>query len=75
MFADDAKCFRRHVDINDCMSLQNDLDKLYRWSKYCKLNFNSLKCNVISFTRNRNPIKFVYKIIGEPLENVSSFVT
>ena len=73
MFADDVKCFRRIVDINDCMSLQNDLDELYQWSKYWKLNFNSLKCKVISFTRNRNPIKFVYKINGEPLENVSSF--
>ena len=73
MFADDAKCFQRIVDINDCMSLQNDLDKLYRWSKYWKLNFNSLKCNVISFTRKHNPFKFVYKINGEPLKNVSSF--
>ena len=66
MFADDAKRFRRIVDINDCMSLQNDLDELYQWSKYWKLNFNSLKCKVIYFTRNRNPIKFAYKINGEP---------
>ena len=73
MFADDAKCFRRIVDISDCMSLQNDFDELYRWSKYWKLNFNSLKCKVISFTRNSNLIKFVYKINGEPLLNVCSF--
>ena len=56
-----------------CMSLQNDLDEIYQWSKYWKLNFTSLKCKVIYFTRNRNPIMFVYKINGEPLENVSSF--
>ena len=64
MFADHAKCSRQAVDINDCMSYQNDLDELYQWSGYWKLNFNYLKCKVISFSRNRN------KIIGEPLENV-----
>ena len=59
MFADDTRCFLRAVDINDCIYLQNDLHELYRWSKYWKLNFNSLKCKVISFTRNRNPIRCV----------------
>ena len=34
MFANDAKCFRGIVDINDFTSLQNDLDKLYRLSKW-----------------------------------------
>ena len=71
IIADDTKCFRRTVYIKGCMSLQNDLDDLYRFSKYWKLNFNSLKSKVITFTRNRNPIKFVYTINGEPLENVN----
>ena len=34
IIADDTKCFRRTVYINGCMSLQNDLDDLYRFSKY-----------------------------------------
>ena len=55
------------------MALQNDLNEIYRWSKYWKLNVNSFKCKGISFTRNRNHIKFVYTINGAPLENVSSF--
>ena len=73
MFADDAKCFRRIVNIDNCIALQKDLDKLYRWSNYWKLNFNSTKCKVISLTRNHNPIKFDYTRNGESLENVSSF--
>ena len=73
MFADDAECFRRIVSIDDCIALQKDLDELDRWSNYWKLNFNSSKCKVISFTRNHNPIKFVNTINGEPLENVPSF--
>ena len=38
MFADDArpKCFGRINDFNDCMSLRNDLDELYRCSNYKK---------------------------------------
>ena len=34
IFADDAKCFRRIVNIDDCIALQKDLDELYRWSIY-----------------------------------------
>ena len=30
MFADYAKCFRRIVNIDDCVALQKDLDELYR---------------------------------------------
>ena len=69
MSADDAKCFRRIVNIDDCIALQKDLDELYRWSNYWKLNFNSSKCKVISFIRKHNPLKFDYTINGEPLEN------
>ena len=55
MFADDAKCFRRIVNIDNCIALQKDLDELHRWANYWKLTFNSSKCKVISFTRNLNP--------------------
>ena len=73
MLADDAECFRRIVNIDDCIALQKDLNELYRWSNYWKLNFNLSKCKVILFIRNHNPIKVSYTINGEPLENVSSF--
>ena len=73
MFADDTECFRQIANINDCMSLQNDLHDFYRWFKYWKVIFNSLKCKAISFTGNCNPIKLVYTINGELFENVSSF--
>ena len=46
------------TDINDRMSLENNLDELYRWSKSWKLNFNSLKCTVISFPRK----SYSYKV-------------
>ena len=43
------------------------------WSNYWKLDFNSSRCKVVSFIRNRNLKTFFYKINGEPLEHVSSF--
>ena len=42
MFANNAKCFRRIININDCVALQKDLDELYRRSKYRN------QCKVIS---------------------------
>ena len=63
MLADDAKCSRRIVNIDDCIALQKDLDKLYRWSNYWKLNFNSSKCKVISFNNIINKCNKVNGII------------
>ena len=59
LFADDAKCFWKIINVDDCERLQHDLDSLYEWSQVWKLNFNVIKCKVISFTRN---IKLIYCI-------------
>ena len=46
---------------------------LYEYSKFWNLNFNAIKCKVISFTRSLTPINFNYHMNGIPLENVSTF--
>ena len=65
LFADDAKCFRRIVNNNDCINLPV-LQYLF--------NFNSLKRQFCFFTRNHNQ---GYNVClynwWEPLENVTSF--
>ena len=58
LFADDAKCSRIINNIEDCEQLQGDLNSLYEWSQVWKLNFNVLRCKVLSFTRNVTPIVF-----------------
>ena len=71
--ADDAKCFRILNNIEDCEELQRDLNSLYEWSQVWKLNFNVLKCKVLSFTINVTPIVFKYHLNGTLLENTSCY--
>ena len=73
LFADDSKCFKSIVNLNDCYTLQNDLDKLYNWSRTWKMDFNPTKCKVLSIHRSRNPIIFYYRMNDVVLEHVSTF--
>ena len=73
LFADDAKCFRKIFNVDDCERLQHDLNSLYEWSQVWKLNFNVIKFKVASFTRNTKHIVFNYHLNGTILENVSCY--
>ena len=73
LFADDAKCFRKINNVEDCERLQHDLNSLYEWSQVWKLNLIVIKCKVVSFTRNTKPIVFNYHLNGTILENVSCY--
>ena len=42
--ADDAKCFRKINNIEDCERLQSDLNSPYEWSQILKVKFNVPKC-------------------------------
>ena len=46
-FADDIKVFRKVTNDTDKQSLQDDLDKLVKWSKKWQTLFNSGKCKGI----------------------------
>ena len=43
-FADDSKLFRKTKDIGDKQTLQDDIDKLVRWSEKWQMLFNFGKC-------------------------------
>lgn len=73
LFADDSKCFRQISSINDCQTLQQDIDKLHQWSKSNLMTFNASKCKVLTITRTRNPIDYVYRMNGIALDKVVSF--
>ena len=64
LFADDAKIWRSIYSPTDCESLQNDLDKVYKWSVTNQLPFNTQKCHVLSIHKQTN---FDYKLNGIPL--------
>ena len=46
-FADDTKLFRKTKDIGDKKKLQDDIDKLVRWSEKWQMLFNFGKCKCL----------------------------
>ena len=53
-----------------CIELQSDIDSMYKWSELWQMDFNVIKCYIISFTRSKNPILFDYTMNGVPLQRV-----
>lgn len=71
LYADDLKVYLSISDSNDCIKLQDDLDRL---SNYCvknKLHLSLNKCKSITFTKKINVTKHEYKLCSAQLEHVS----
>jgi hypothetical protein len=71
LYADDAKVYRRVNSYNDCYELQGQLEALINWSKRWKMNFNPVKCKVMSITRKLVQHRFAYNVNGTNLERVT----
>ena len=72
LFADDAILYREIKSNTDCTILQEDLNRLANWETKWLMEFNPSKCQILSVTRKKCPIKFPYKLHNEALENVKS---
>ena len=46
-FADDTKLFRKTKEIGDKQNLQDDIDKLVKWSEKWQMLFNFVKCKCL----------------------------
>ena len=68
LFADDTIVYMTVTSTSDDNALQSDLDKLAIWEKW-KMVFHPQKCNVITITRKRSPIKYSYSLHRQILEN------
>ena len=62
MFADDVKLFTKVTNVNDCLELQRDVDRLSNWCKNNLLELNIEKCKVVTYTRKVIYPRFVYRI-------------
>lgn len=62
MYADDLKLFSRIYSTDDCIHLQESLNKINNWCTKFNLPLNPQKCNVMSFTRKSIPISYDYTI-------------
>ena len=54
LFADDAKLLRKIGNHKDCEELQNDINKIYEWSKTweMELQYIVLNCHVLEMGRS-----------------------
>jgi len=48
--------------MQDAEKFQRDLDKLAEWEKIWQMEFHPDKCEIISITRKRNPVKYPYTL-------------
>ncbi|XP_069185763.1 uncharacterized protein [Procambarus clarkii] len=67
MFTDDAKLMRRVVTEEDCSILQEDLNRLERWSEKLLLEFNTSKCKVMEIGLGDRRPKEKYTMKGNCL--------
>jgi len=72
LFADDLKLYLSIGSLDDCVKLQDDLNGFLLWCVMNDLDINISKCQQISFTRRRHPIKYSYTIKNKYLTAVSS---
>lgn len=71
LYADDLKIFRSIKTFDDCVLLQDDLDRLTSYCQENKLILSLPKCKSITFTKKSNIIQFEYSLCNTPLEKVS----
>ncbi len=70
LFADDTMCYLVIKNNRDAEAFQKDLGKLEVWEKTWQMEFHPDKCEVITITRKRNPIKYPYSLHGHLLKHV-----
>ena len=67
LFADDAKLCRVIRNEEDCETLQEDLNKIWKWSKKWEMEFNVAKSHVLEMGRSENRPVGVYRM-GDEVE-------
>ena len=72
LFADDTAIYKSIKSETDCEALNEDLARLQKWEVENQMKFNVSKCNVLSVTNKKKPVKFDYKLHNQNLKHVKS---
>ena len=72
LYADDCKVFKIVNSIEDCKSLQNDLDAIQNWCLSNHLFLNIGKCLVVTYSRKLSPIISHYLINNVNINRVGT---
>jgi len=68
LFADDCVLQMEVRNEDDCLKLQDDIDNIGRWERQWLMEFNPIKCEVMSVPASRNPIWYSYTLHGHELK-------
>ncbi len=71
LFADDTVVYLAIGQQQDTTTLQDDLSKLKHWEQKWGMEFLPKKCQVLTFSRKHNTLKFDYNLHGHTLERVT----
>ena len=69
LLADNTIAYLTLKSNRDYTTLQNDLDKFSIWEQKWKMTFHPDKCNVLSITRHKAPVKHINTLHGHQLEH------
>ena len=72
LYADDILLYNTIKSKEDCIPLQNDINKLATWSKQWQLLFNHEKCEHLRITNKLLPIISSYSISGDNIKEANS---
>jgi len=64
LFADDTMIYLTVSNERDAGLLQQDLNTLSQWADTWMMEFHPQKCEFISITRKRKPMKYTYSLYG-----------
>ena len=71
LFADDCLLYRNVNSEDDASLLQQDLDKLVKWSKTWQMSFNINKCHILRVHRSQIPLINNYTMEHKPVSDVN----
>ena len=72
LFADDTKCYRPVMNIDDGRLLQEVLDRITLWCKDWRMDLNQSKCTVMSITRNASQVISSYMLQNAPVQGTDA---
>ena len=62
IYADDVALYAEVSSYEDCIELQDDLNRVHAWSLMWQLTLSTSKCEALNITNKRSPVSFVYTI-------------
>jgi hypothetical protein len=72
LFADDPILYRTITNPSDSSKLETDLTTLERWEKDWQMQFNPIKCQILSISKRNHFINTNYQLHSTSLERVNT---